>query len=74
MIGEAGPGLAVAYAEGREITFATRGLRGPLGLSFETLLALAGMLEPAEAAAEGGEPGGPVAALPSGETRGRRAA
>ena len=44
VVGEAGPGLAVAYAEGREISFVTRGLRGPLGLSFESLLSLGDLL------------------------------
>ena len=44
LVSEAGPGLAVVYADGREISFVTKGLRGPLGLSFESLLSLGGLL------------------------------
>ena len=71
LVGDGGPGLAVAYADGREISFVTRGLRGPLGLSFESLLAIGGLFRgdvepegaspaPEESASEPGDspPGG----------------
>ncbi len=41
---QAGPSLAVAYGESQGLTLATRGTRGPLGLSFESLFALGGLL------------------------------
>lgn len=82
VVGEAGPGLAVAYAEGREISFVTRGLRGPLGLSFESLLALGDLFhhggeiesaapeaDPAEAA-----PQSTAGLAPAAETRTRKVA
>jgi ferric-dicitrate binding protein FerR (iron transport regulator) len=73
LLGDGGPGLAVAYAEGREISFVTRGLRGPLGLSFEGLLAIGGMFHPpAEAPEEEVEE--QSAPAPDAETRTRVAA
>jgi hypothetical protein len=59
---------------GREITFATRGLRGPLGLSFEALLALSEILHPEAAAPDGEANEGATAAAPDSETRPRQAA
>jgi ferric-dicitrate binding protein FerR (iron transport regulator) len=56
MAAEAGPGLAVAYAEGREISFVTRGLRGPLGMSFESLLSLGAIFHRVAPDGAGAEP------------------
>ncbi len=35
----------MAYGEPQGLTFATRGVRGPLGISFESLLALGGIFD-----------------------------
>ncbi|MEO7794771.1 MAG: FecR domain-containing protein [Thermoanaerobaculia bacterium] len=43
LAGEAGASLAVAYGESRGLTLSTRGVRGPMGISFESLLALGGL-------------------------------
>ncbi len=65
---ESGASLAVAYGESQGLTFATRGVRGPLGISFESLLALGGIFDerpeatPQSAPAAAGEtPAGPQA-------------
>jgi len=42
----AGPTLALAYGGRDEVSFLAAGARGPLGLSFESLLGLAGALSP----------------------------
>jgi hypothetical protein len=43
LAGEAGASLAVAYGEPQGLTFSTRGARGPMGISFESLLAVGGL-------------------------------
>lgn len=65
---ESGASLAVAYGEPQGLTFATRGVRGPLGISFESLMALGGIFDerpeatPQSAPAAAGEtPAGPQA-------------
>ena len=49
LAGEAGASLAVAYGERQALTLATRGARGPMGISFESLLAFGGLLGDHEA-------------------------
>ncbi len=44
LAGEAGPSLAVAYGERQGLTLSTRGAGGPMGISFESLLAVGGLL------------------------------
>jgi hypothetical protein len=44
LAGEGGPSLAVAYGEPHGLTLSTRGTRGPLGISFETLFAVGGLI------------------------------
>lgn len=39
-----GPSLAVAYGESQGLTLVTRGASGPMGLSFESLLSIGGLL------------------------------
>ncbi|MEO8277241.1 MAG: FecR domain-containing protein [Thermoanaerobaculia bacterium] len=41
---QTGPSLAVAYGEAAGLTLATRGVTGPMGLSFESLFAVSGLL------------------------------
>jgi hypothetical protein len=48
LAGELGPMLAVASAAGDQVTLATRGGRGPLGLSLGSLFALVGLASEAE--------------------------
>ncbi|MCB9377406.1 MAG: FecR domain-containing protein [Holophagales bacterium] len=47
-----GPSLAVVYGDPDQVTLATSGLRGPLGISLERLLALGTVLSSAHAAEE----------------------
>ena len=62
-----GPSLAVAYGEPQGLTLSTRGARGPMGLSFESLLAVGGLLGGQTGALSSSEsaehetPGGPQA-------------
>ncbi len=71
---EAGASLAVAYGERQGLTLATRGARGPMGISFESLLAFGGLLgdhdgddqddenePPSSSSAAGETPSGPQA-------------
>ncbi|HLF57302.1 MAG TPA: FecR domain-containing protein [Thermoanaerobaculia bacterium] len=66
---QGGPLLVVAYGESDRIRFVALGANGPLGLSFERLLALAGAFGPREADSES-----PEAAAESVETLVRTAA
>ena len=63
LAGDGGASLAVAYGEPQAITFSTRGARGPMGLSFESLLAVGGLLgdHDAPAAPADETPAGPQA-------------
>jgi hypothetical protein len=66
LAGEAGASLAVAYGEPQGLTFSTRGARGPMGISFESLLAVGGLFgghddEPESAPAASETPTGPQA-------------
>ena len=65
LAGEAGASLAVAYGEAQGLTFATRGARGPMGISFESLLALGGLFGDGDAAPESA-PAGPATETPAG--------
>ncbi len=60
LAGEAGPSLAVAYGERQGLTFSTRGAGGPMGISFESLLAVGGLLG-GLGDEEDGEANGPAA-------------
>jgi hypothetical protein len=53
LAGEAGASLAVAYGEPQGLTFSTRGARGPMGISFESLLALGGLFGDGHTAPQG---------------------
>jgi hypothetical protein len=68
---ETGPTLVLAYGEPDRLRLVTRGGAGPLGLSFEKLLALAGALRERPPAAEGSAT---TATFPGVETRTRVAA
>ena len=61
----AGPSLALAYAEPEELSLIAVGSRGPLGLSFESLLAFAESLRAAEAPAARPEPAAATPARPA---------
>jgi len=65
LAGEAGASLAVAYGEAQGLTFSTRGVRGPMGVSFESLLALGGLFGGGDAAPESA-PAGAVSETPAG--------
>ncbi len=69
---EAGPTLAVAYAEADRLTFAAAGTGGPLGLSLESLLGLAAAHPAREPAPDPDAATEPAAARD--ETRPRRVA
>jgi hypothetical protein len=70
LAGSAGPVLIVAYGEAEQIRFVAQGTNGPLGFSFERLLALAGALGGGDTndAVELREPSTGTAALPADET------
>lgn len=75
LAGELGPMLAVASAAGDEVTLATRGGRGPLGLSLGSLFALVGMAgEVATPPASDGASGAAEVATAATATSPRRAA
>ncbi len=50
---ESGPSLAVVYGDPDRVTLATSGLRGPLGISLERLLALGAVFSDSAPSAEG---------------------
>ena len=68
LAGEAGASLAVAYGETQGLTLSTRGARGPMGLSFESLLAVGGLFGGHDATPETpmGAPLAPSAETPAG--------
>jgi hypothetical protein len=77
LLGDGEPLLVVAYGESDAVRLVALGANGPLGLSFERLLALAGAAGPLEGNADSdGDAGAPVetTAVRSVETRVRRAA
>jgi ferric-dicitrate binding protein FerR (iron transport regulator) len=61
----AGPSLALAYAEPEELSLVAVGSRGPLGFSFESLLAFAESLRAAHEPPARPEPAEPAAATPA---------
>lgn len=69
LLDDSGPMVAVAHAGADRVSLAARGARGPLGLSFESLFALAGLGRSGELAPEAVEEAAPAA-----ETRTRTAA
>jgi hypothetical protein len=77
LLGDGEPLLVVAYGESDAVRLVALGANGPLGLSFERLLALAGAAGPLEGNADSdGDAGAPVetTAVRGVETRVRRAA
>ena len=66
LAGEAGASLAVAYGEPQALTFATRGARGPMGISFENLLALGGLFGDHDAVQGESSPAGSSDETPAG--------
>lgn len=66
LAGEAGASLAVAYGETQGLTLSTRGAHGPMGLSFESLLAVGGILGGFDDAPEAESPAGMPAETPAG--------
>ena len=56
----------MAYGESQGLTLSTRGARGPMGLSFESLLAVGGLLGGLDDEAETGSPAGLAAETPAG--------
>ncbi|MEO8197211.1 MAG: FecR domain-containing protein [Thermoanaerobaculia bacterium] len=66
LAGEAGASLAVAYGEPQALTFSTRGALGPMGISFENLLALGGLFGDHEAVQEQSSPAGSSDETPAG--------
>jgi hypothetical protein len=66
LAGEAGASVAVAYGESQGLTLSTRGAHGPMGLSFESLLAVGGIFGGFEDESEEGSPAGLAAETPAG--------
>lgn len=66
LAGEAGASLAVAYGERQGLTLSTRGSRGPMGISFESLLAVGGLFGGDSAPEEESSPAGLANETPAG--------
>ena len=66
LVGEGGATVAVAYGESHGVTLSTRGAHGPMGLSFESLLAVGGILGGFDDESEAESPAGLAAETPAG--------
>ena len=66
LVGDGGATVAVAYGEIQGVTLSTRGAHGPMGLSFESLLAVGGILGGFDDEAETGGPAGQTDETPAG--------
>ena len=56
----------MAYGESQALTLSTRGVRGPMGFSFESLLAVGGLLGGFDEESAASDPAGLPAETPAG--------